>query len=59
MPVSWNEIQKEMYPIKDYGDLCRRWQEAFTYLFVCDTYNFRNICGEKTHGTVSQNMLKG
>lgn len=40
MSVNWNELQKEMYPIKDYVDLRRRWQEAFAYPFVNATYNF-------------------
>lgn len=40
MSVNWNEIQKEMFPIKDYADLRRRWQDAFAYPFVCETYNF-------------------
>lgn len=57
MAVNWNEMQKEMSPIKDYTDLRRRWQEAFAYPFVCETYNFtmpdiaeytRRLLGEDT-----------
>jgi hypothetical protein len=40
MPVNWDEMQKEMYPIKDYDALRQRWQYAFSYSFVCETYNF-------------------
>lgn len=40
MPIDWNEMQKEMYPIKDFDDLCRRWREAFAYPFVRDGFNF-------------------
>jgi len=40
MPVDWDEMQKEMYPIKDYDALRQRWQDAFSYSFVCETYNF-------------------
>lgn len=40
MPVNWDEMQKEMYPIKDYDALRQRWQDAFSYSFVCETYNF-------------------
>jgi hypothetical protein len=39
MSVNWNEMQKEMSPIKNYEDLRKRWQEAFAYPFVCKTYN--------------------
>ncbi len=40
MSVDWNEMRKEMSPIKDYADLRRRWQDAFAYPFVRKTYNF-------------------
>lgn len=40
MSVNWHEMQKEMSPIKNYDDLRKRWQEAFAYPFVCETYNF-------------------
>lgn len=40
MVVNWHEMQKEMFPIKNYDDLRRRWQDAFAYPFVCNTYNF-------------------
>jgi hypothetical protein len=40
MSVDWAEMRKEMYPIKDYADLRRRWQDAFAYAFVSETYNF-------------------
>lgn len=40
MSINWAEMRKEMYPIKDYADLRKRWQEAFAYPFVNETYNF-------------------
>ena len=40
MPVDWGEMRKKMYPIKDYDDLRQRWKNAFSYSFVCETYNF-------------------
>jgi len=40
MSVDWDQIQQAMYPIKDYADLRRRWQDAFSYPFVRETYNF-------------------
>ena len=63
MPVNWNEMQKEMYPIKDYGDLRRRWRDAFAYPFVCETYNFtmlemadytQHLLGEDTRGRYTE-----
>ena len=58
MPVDWNEMQKEMYPIKDYGAMRQRWRDAFAYSFVCNTYNFtilkitdytQRLLGKDTH----------
>jgi len=40
MSVNWSDLQKEMFPVKNYDDLCRRLQEAFAYTFVCKAYNF-------------------
>lgn len=40
MPINWEEVQKALYPVKDYADLCRRWQESFAYPFVRLTFNF-------------------
>ena len=40
MSVDWQEMQKEMFPIKDYAALSKRWQDAFSYEFVCKAYNF-------------------
>jgi len=40
MPTSWDELQKDLFPIKDYEDLSRRWRESFEYPFVLDSYNF-------------------
>lgn len=40
MSIDWDELRKEMSPIKDYADLRRRWHDAFAYPFVRKTYNF-------------------
>jgi len=40
MPIDWQEMQQEMYPIKDYEALSQRWQDAFGYPFVSENYNF-------------------
>lgn len=40
MSIDWNELQQEMYPIKDFDDLRQRLQIAFSYSFVQKTYNF-------------------
>ncbi len=40
MPVNWDEMQQEMYPLKDYDALRQRWQDAFGYSIVCENYNF-------------------
>lgn len=39
MAIDWDALRKEMYPLKDYEDLCRRWREAFSYAFVGKAYN--------------------
>ena len=63
MAVDWNEMQKEMFPIKDYADLQRRWQDAFAYPFVRETYNFtmlevanytRRLLGEDTRNRYTE-----
>lgn len=63
MPVNWNEMRREMSPIKDYADLRRRWQVAFAYPFVCETYNFsmleiadytRRLLGEDTRNRYTE-----
>ena len=40
MPVNWDEMHKVLSPIKGYADLRKRWQVAFSYPFVRETYNF-------------------
>ncbi len=39
MPLNWIELQRILSPIKDYEDLCRRWQRSFAFPFVKETYN--------------------
>jgi hypothetical protein len=40
MPVDWKEMQREMFPTKDFAALSKRWQGAFGYEFVRQAYNF-------------------
>ena len=40
MVTDWNEVQKALFPIKDYDDLRRRWQESLGYAVVRAAYNF-------------------
>jgi hypothetical protein len=40
MAVNWNEVQKDLSPLKDYEDCCRRFSEAFSYSFVCKCFNY-------------------
>ncbi len=40
MSGDWDEIKKAIFPLKDYEDLCRRWQVSFSYPFVRETFNF-------------------
>ena len=40
MPVDWKEMQKELFPSKDYAALSKRWRDAFGYAFVCQAYDF-------------------
>jgi hypothetical protein len=40
MSVDWKEIQKEMFPTKDYAALSQRWRDAFGYEFVRQAYHF-------------------
>jgi hypothetical protein len=40
MSIDWDAMRKEMSPIKDYAELRKRWQDAFAYPFVNETYNF-------------------
>lgn len=57
MAIDWNEIQKALFPVKDYEDLSRRWKEAFAYPCVVEAYNIsmpamadytRHLLGEDT-----------
>ncbi len=40
MSINWDEITKALLPIKDYEDLCARFQKSFSYSFVRELYNF-------------------
>jgi hypothetical protein len=40
MPVDWNEMQKELFPSKDYAALSKRWRDSFGYAFVRQAYDF-------------------
>lgn len=39
--VNWDEVQKIIYPIKSYEDLCRRLGISFEFAFVRAAYNFQ------------------
>lgn len=38
--INWDEVQKVIFPIKNYDDLCHRLQGSFGYAFVRQAYNF-------------------
>lgn len=40
MSINWVEFNKVLSPIRDYDDLCNRWQASFSYPFVQQTFNF-------------------
>jgi hypothetical protein len=40
MGINWHEMQKFIYPLKDYEDLCRRFRVSFGFSFVCAKFNF-------------------
>lgn len=40
MGVDWDEVQKIILPVKDFEDLCRRFQVSFGFSFVCAKFNF-------------------
>ena len=40
MPVNWEEMRREMSPIKDYDALRGRWMEAFSHPCLMEAYNF-------------------
>lgn len=37
--MDWIHIQRILSPLKDYEDLCGRFQKAFSYPFVCEHFN--------------------
>ena len=39
MGVNWDEVQEVISPVKDYEDLCRRFQVSFSYPFVGEIFN--------------------
>ncbi len=39
MGINWDEVQKIISPVKDFEDLCRRFQVSFGYLFVSANFN--------------------
>ncbi len=40
MPTNWDEVQRALYPMKDYEDLCKRLKVSFSFPFVCNSFNF-------------------
>lgn len=59
MALSWEALKKELYPIKDYEDLARRWADARGYALMRHAYDFTlaeleaytgRLLGEDTRG---------
>ncbi len=40
MAINWEAVQKAIFPIKNFDDVCQRLRESFGYWFVHDAYNF-------------------
>jgi hypothetical protein len=40
MAINWDEVQRELSPIKDVEDLCKRLHQSLSFSLVCNTYNF-------------------
>jgi hypothetical protein len=40
MSIDWDEVQRVISPVKDYEDLCHRFQVSFSFPFVSATFNF-------------------
>jgi hypothetical protein len=43
MFVNWDDMKNLLSPLKDYEDLCRRFQVSFSYPFVLQSFNFTLI----------------
>ena len=53
--VNWSEVQKVIFPIKSYEDVCQRLHISFAYPFVQKAYNF----SLPVLDTYTQQLLKG
>jgi len=40
MAVNWDAVQRELIPLKDYEDCCRRFLVSYSYPFVISAFNF-------------------
>jgi hypothetical protein len=40
MSINWDEVQKAIFPIKNYAELCHRLQVSLGYRFIREAYNF-------------------
>jgi hypothetical protein len=40
MAIDWDEIQKELSPIRDYEDCCSRYRISYGYPFITQAFNF-------------------
>ena len=55
MNINWDEIQKELSPIKDYEDCCSRYRISYGYPFVTQAFN----CSMPELADYSQKLLGG
>lgn len=40
MQVNWDEVQKSLFPVKSYEELCGRLQASFAYPFIRQVFNY-------------------
>jgi hypothetical protein len=40
MVINWQQLEKDLSPIKNYKDLCKRFNGSLSYPFICNTFDF-------------------
>jgi hypothetical protein len=40
MTIDWQQLEKDLSPIKNYKDLCKRFNRSFSYPFIRKTFDF-------------------
>ena len=67
MSVNWHEIQQALSPIKDYEDLCRRFQTSFAFPFIRQKFDFsmpdlvsytQRLLGGDAHGRYTEYTIR-